>query len=726
MLFQNFLKFLLVYFLRIIRSQQNAAFQNNLLFQLMDAIQDQKDQSRDSDWYCGIDDPCNHQQGGGQQTCEISCPVGVSGIMCAPNSQGAKYCHCSGSDNPSQLNTCPTGQSFDTDVGNCNWDWANPPICGADEATTATPIDPYSWYCGIDTDCTEATCDIYCPIGVSGYFCDENDPARYCHCTGTESPSGYHTCGGGNHFNPQYNICDHPNSAALVQSQCQALPVPPTVPQTCSAGDIFNEDGYCMPLDTCNDCGNGCESGEFSPGIFAQESIELTQTTHATFPDVTWPNSDSGIYIEFYLYIRDTSLQTFDSPQWANIIHFGANNVMRYPTVWAWGNPNSYINKLSVIWRQYKPSGGLEKTEVTFSNIIESCQRYHFVIRVNQTFLDVKLNDEQKTASFAHFEGGLPEPNLGEKVQLKHNDPVPFHAPLHVTGTNYVEQPIDALIKGFRFMSQDCASCACTIEDNEFDPDNGFLAHPSSYANCPNMYSQCLSNPCLAPGSVCVDSADFLSYTCDCPYLYSGDNCEIFQVPCDFENQPCQNGGNCTNINDDTAYSCTCAAGFTNTNCETAVPCFSEPCKNNGTCENEPDYSDFDCDCPLGWIGDTCDQYFPCELNPCQNGATCQNVVNTNNPDVFLYECNCDAGYAGVDCELDIPCFSDPCINSGTCSSVGQRDGIYRKSRGISRPVPSKEGTGRDGFEILHKSYPATHFLLTFCVFLSYVAFEIT
>ena len=397
-----------------------------------------------------------------------------------------------------------------------------------------------------------------------------------------------------------------------------------------------------MPLSTCNHCNNNLPSCQSAPTLFSQEIIDLKTTTHASFSDIQIPNDN--MWIEFYLYTRESLPGLTDSTKWTNIMHFGPNmapdnvwndpympnNAFRQPSIWASYYNNGNI-KITVSWSQNGYSNSLN-----FFNNPATCSSYHFVIKLTSTYMQVTLNGVTKTGNFNTLYnpidyGAYPGPFTPSITSNSRPFRAPFmHPP---TGGVYATEPFNAVIKGLRVMDEECVDCGCTIEGNEYDSNDGYLVHPSTRAECPILYRECLSNPCQNNGT-CTDSADYLSYTCDCIWdgpdkLYTGVNCET-HVP---------------------------------------APCASTPCQNNGTCENINNFSDFECDCPLGWIQKACTQYFPCELNPCQNGASCQNVIDTNNTDVFLYECSCNAGYAGVDCELDIPCFSDPCRNSGTCSN---------------------------------------------------------
>lgn len=149
-----------------------------------------------------------------------------------------------------------------------------------------------------------------------------------------------------------------------------------------------------------------------------------------------------------------------------------------------------------------------------------------------------------------------------------------------------------------------------------------------------------------------------MSYTCTCPDRYEGDNCETFVPICD-EN-PCQNGGNCTNLMGGFMFMCTCSERYAGSNCETFVPaCTSAPCQNGGTCTDIDGGITYQCACPVVYEGTDCETLIlPCEPNPCQNGGTC-----TDNLDA-TYTCACNEGYLGDNCEVDITCSGnlDKCL----------------------------------------------------------------
>ncbi|KAK2162638.1 hypothetical protein LSH36_95g08055, partial [Paralvinella palmiformis] len=69
--------------------------------------------------------------------------------------------------------------------------------------------------------------------------------------------------------------------------------------------------------------------------------------------------------------------------------------------------------------------------------------------------------------------------------------------------------------------------------------------------------------------------------------------------------QPCQNGGRC--INNNNVYTCQCPFGYSGSNCQIAStgPCASNPCRNGGQCVL--DGSSFKCICPVRFTGYNCE-----------------------------------------------------------------------------------------------------------------------
>uniref|UniRef100_A0A3B3S4Y1 Delta-like protein n=1 Tax=Paramormyrops kingsleyae TaxID=1676925 RepID=A0A3B3S4Y1_9TELE len=166
--------------------------------------------------------------------------------------------------------------------------------------------------------------------------------------------------------------------------------------------------------------------------------------------------------------------------------------------------------------------------------------------------------------------------------------------------------------------------------------------------------------PCMN-GATCTNTGQG-SYTCSCRPGFTGASCEIEVNEC--SNNPCRNGGSCTDL--ENTYSCVCPPGFYGTNCDlSAVTCADGPCFNDGRCVDNPDGGYF-CQCPAGYSGFNCEKKIePCSSSPCTNGAQCMDHGTS-------YLCQCLEGFVGKNCDDSINmCSSYPCQNGGTC-----QDGI--------------------------------------------------
>jgi hypothetical protein len=93
----------------------------------------------------------------------------------------------------------------------------------------------------------------------------------------------------------------------------------------------------------------------------------------------------------------------------------------------------------------------------------------------------------------------------------------------------------------------------------------------------------------------------------------------------------CQNGGTCN----ETDGVCDCPFGYTGANCEKSIfDCeFNQAACINGTCVNNV------CQCDAGYFGAKCDQD-SCSILNCQNGGTC-----------IGGSCQCPAGFTGNECQ---------------------------------------------------------------------------
>ncbi|ELU08663.1 hypothetical protein CAPTEDRAFT_215070 [Capitella teleta] len=178
---------------------------------------------------------------------------------------------------------------------------------------------------------------------------------------------------------------------------------------------------------------------------------------------------------------------------------------------------------------------------------------------------------------------------------------------------------------------------------------------------CEDVANPCWSYPCLNGGTCKREGAD---YFCECPFAFSGANCEadLGEKGCSL--LPCQNNGTCEPKEGGTRrYDCLCPPGFTGVNCEIDIDdCAPGPCQNEASCLDLVD--GYICNCTAtGYRGHNCDENIDeCdELNPCSNAATCIDSPGS-------YKCQCPSGIGGMNCDTLLDeCSSNPCQNKGTC-----------------------------------------------------------
>ncbi|XP_020780599.1 lactadherin-like isoform X2 [Boleophthalmus pectinirostris] len=128
----------------------------------------------------------------------------------------------------------------------------------------------------------------------------------------------------------------------------------------------------------------------------------------------------------------------------------------------------------------------------------------------------------------------------------------------------------------------------------------------------------CEVNFC-ANGGTCVTSGS--EVFCICPEEFTGDNCTERETgPC--SPNPCLNDGECEVVSEKrrgdvfSQYRCVCPPETTGVHCETRVPgshlsstqdineCQKNPCQNEGQCSNLN--GDFACTCPSPYVGKRC------------------------------------------------------------------------------------------------------------------------
>lgn len=147
-------------------------------------------------------------------------------------------------------------------------------------------------------------------------------------------------------------------------------------------------------------------------------------------------------------------------------------------------------------------------------------------------------------------------------------------------------------------------------------------------------------------------------WECNCIKGWGGNDCDLDLELCARE-QPCKNGGICSNSGLN-LYHCTCKKGYTGKKCETEInECSNNPCYNGGTCTDL--IGDFNCSCPDGFSGKRC--YPTCGPGACKNGGTCVNGIRG-------YSCVCSSGYTGSACEQSITTTSAPTTTTSPKANV--------------------------------------------------------
>ncbi|CAL1594873.1 unnamed protein product [Knipowitschia caucasica] len=123
-------------------------------------------------------------------------------------------------------------------------------------------------------------------------------------------------------------------------------------------------------------------------------------------------------------------------------------------------------------------------------------------------------------------------------------------------------------------------------------------------------------------GGTCVKAAGS-EFICICPDEYTGDKCTEKETgPC--IPNPCLNGGQCELVSERrrgdvfSHYYCECPPEATGENCNTRIPppplfntqgfsvCIDQPCLNGGTCSELN--GDLLCSCPSPYVGNRCEQ----------------------------------------------------------------------------------------------------------------------
>ena len=130
-----------------------------------------------------------------------------------------------------------------------------------------------------------------------------------------------------------------------------------------------------------------------------------------------------------------------------------------------------------------------------------------------------------------------------------------------------------------------------------------------------------------------------------CSLQESSDCCTIFGP-----DDQCSANGSCpiNSTSNQESSECICSSNYNpGSECNTDVDaCENNPCENGGNCTSFNE--SFMCDCPVGYAGSTCN----IDVNVCMNGG------------VLLYTdravCNCTEGWGGQYCDV---CTLEGCVN---------------------------------------------------------------
>ena len=186
------------------------------------------------------------------------------------------------------------------------------------------------------------------------------------------------------------------------------------------------------------------------------------------------------------------------------------------------------------------------------------------------------------------------------------------------------EGPCDDL--GATNCSDGNSTYSCTCAD-------GFTGY-----NCSEDIDECYPNPCRN-GAVCLNLL-YGSFQCLCSVGWTGELCETDIDYCLSDSSlhgPCDDTGavNCTDAN--STYACVCDAGFTGYNCSDDInECDPNPCQNGGNCTNLL-HGMYECECPSGFAGETCNSF----SDPCVPSTPCSGDDSEVECSWGMYNCNC-------------------------------------------------------------------------------------
>ena len=175
-------------------------------------------------------------------------------------------------------------------------------------------------------------------------------------------------------------------------------------------------------------------------------------------------------------------------------------------------------------------------------------------------------------------------------------------------------------------------------------------------------------NECLTAGCQNGRCEDLVNnFQCTCYPGWTGRLCDVDIDYCTLHNGPCYSPGTVDCIDGNITYSCTCTNGFTGYNCSEDInECEENPCRNGGNCTNN--LGCFECECPEGYSGLICNlDFIECEPQSCSNGQSCIDEG------MGFYSCDCNS------CVTQCPIFTFGNHTVGECQPCKLMYYSYRK-----------------------------------------------
>eukprot|EP01051_Picozoa_sp_SAG22_P024773 SAG22_NODE_7025_length_784_cov_1.713869_1_plen_232_part_01 len=187
--------------------------------------------------------------------------------------------------------------------------------------------------------------------------------------------------------------------------------------------------------------------------------------------------------------------------------------------------------------------------------------------------------------------------------------------------------------------------------------DQHFLFHNGQ----PTLGLGCTDRNASIVAQQCSDDLPSVgTYSCLCPPLFSGYECQHVDNPCESRIAPCGVNRECA-FSGPGVYSCPCVPGAEENMevCTDFDECASAPCQNGATCRDSTadrwdghayqvvPLDEFVCECVVGYVGDTCADVTDLCDSPgariCGSHTNCSTTGGNRSSSV--HTCTCHAGY---------------------------------------------------------------------------------